>query len=82
MYLYDLHLEKEVARTTICRTYWSSLVRTYDIQLGEVVSFRYVEQANNFDITVSKFVDNMKVEKPIVADGGKLFHKFNCFMSC
>ena len=49
-WVFDFYLQKDVATTTICGPYWSSLVRTYDIQVGDVVSFIYDEHDNSFSL--------------------------------
>ena len=67
---YDLYLEKNDTRTCICGPYWSSLVRVYDIQQGDLVSFVYDDEAELFDVTVNIIENNLKVEKPMVGDAG------------
>ncbi|KAM0907837.1 hypothetical protein ACQ4PT_015866 [Festuca glaucescens] len=66
MRVYDMYLEKDGSTTTICGPYWRSLVRLYDIQLGDVVSFTYMEEQNKFQLNVYQIVNNEKEEKPYV----------------
>jgi hypothetical protein len=64
---YDFYPEKTLTRTEICGPYWRSLVRRYDIQLGDVICFEYVEETNNFQIQV---LNNSDEEKQQVANSG------------
>ena len=71
-WVFDFYLQKDVATTTICGPYWSSLVRTYDIQLGDVVSFFYDELQNRFSLTVNEVVEEELEEKLDVGQRGVL----------
>jgi hypothetical protein len=64
---YDFYLEKTLTRTEICGPYRRSLVRRYDIHLGDVICFEYVEETNNFQIQV---LNNADEEKKQVANSG------------
>ncbi|KAM0928815.1 hypothetical protein ACQ4PT_002004 [Festuca glaucescens] len=68
MRVYDMYLGKDDNTTTICGPYWRSLVRLYDIQLGDVVSFTYVEEQNKFQLNVYQIVNNEKEEKLYVGE--------------
>ncbi|XP_071680600.1 uncharacterized protein [Lolium perenne] len=68
MRVFDFYLEKDGTTTTICGPYWRSLVRLYDIQLGDVVSFTYMEEENRFHLNVYQIVNTDKVEKPYVRE--------------
>ena len=67
---YDFYLEKTATRTTICGPYWRSLVRVYDIQVSDEVSFKYAEEDDIFDVTVYHHVDSGKEKKRLVSDPG------------
>jgi hypothetical protein len=67
---YDLFLEKTATRTTICGPYWRSMVRAYDIQVGDEVSFNYDEEDDILDVTVYQHGDNGKERKLLVGDPG------------
>jgi hypothetical protein len=64
---YDFYLEKTLTRIEICGPYWRSFIRRFDIQLGDVICFEYVEETNNFDIQV---LNNADEEKQQVASFG------------
>jgi hypothetical protein len=64
---YDFYLEKTLTRTEICGPYWRSFIRRFDIQLGDVICFEYVEETKNFDIQV---LNNADEEKQQVASSG------------
>ncbi|KAM0930665.1 hypothetical protein ACQ4PT_000810 [Festuca glaucescens] len=65
---YDLYSEKTATRTTICGPYWRSMVRAYDIQVGDEVSFKYAKEDDIFDVTVHHHVDSGKEKKRLVSD--------------
>jgi hypothetical protein len=67
---YDLYLEKTATRTTICGPYWRSMVRAYDIQVDDEVSFKYDEEDDILDVTVYPHGDNGKERKLLVGDPG------------
>lgn len=73
---FDLFLSKDRIRTYICGPYWKSLVRAYDIGLGDVVHFEYNEDPlepldNLFNVTV--YMNN--VEKEVVEATGMCLQK-------
>jgi hypothetical protein len=72
MRVFDMYLEKDGTTTTICGPYWRSLVRLYAIQLGDVVSFTYMEEENRFHLNVYQIVNTDKVEKPYVREQGMI----------
>lgn len=79
---FDFSLFKEKIKTTICGPYWRSLVRVYDIQIGNTVAFIYNEVDGRFGATVYHMVNGMKQEKPIAAPLGMsllLFLFFRCY---
>ena len=59
-------------------------MRTYDIQLGDVVSFFYDELENRFSLTVNEVVEGELEEKLAVGQRGVLniFELFSCSKSC
>ena len=68
---FDLYLKKDRLRTIICGPYWLSLVRAYDIGVGDVVRFELNEDLdepvdNLFNVQV--YWNN--VEKEVVEDTG------------
>jgi hypothetical protein len=68
---YDLFLRKDRLRTYICGPYWKSLIRAYDIEVGDVVHFEYNEDSldglsNLFNVTVYK----NNIEKAVVEETG------------
>jgi hypothetical protein len=73
---FDLFLMKDDAasRTTMCGPYWTSLIRVYNIGIGDVLYFEYnddpLEKLDNmFDVTVY----SNGVEKEVVEDTGMSF---------
>jgi hypothetical protein len=82
MRVYDMYLVKDGTTTTICGPYWRSLVRLYNIQLGDVLSFTYMEEENRFHLNVYQIVNTVKEEKPYVGEQGMIHyscvHVFSC----
>ena len=66
---YDLFLRKDSVRTYICGPYWKSLIRIFDIEIGDVLHFEYnahpplvnLNFGNVFNVTVYRDGDVREV---------------------
>jgi hypothetical protein len=72
-----LFLRKDRLRTYICGLYWKSLIRVYDIEVGDAVHFEYNEDSldglsNLFNVTVYK----NNIEKAVVKETGIFWLNF------
>jgi hypothetical protein len=64
---YDIYLQITAKEQLFLgHTYRRSLVRVYDIQIGDVLSFEYLKENNIFEVTVYHFVDSDKEEKNLL----------------
>jgi hypothetical protein len=66
---YDFYLLKHMTTTEICGPFWIALVRRYDIQLGDVLYFEFVEETNIFEVQV---MNNNYGDKDLVGHTGMM----------
>ena len=79
-YIFDFYMEKKLRRTMLVGPYWTSLIRMYNIQIGDVVSFTYICEDEDYegyeieevDVTVYQVGVNGKEEKVKVENPGKI----------
>ena len=48
-YTYHMYLHKTERKIRLAGPYWRSVIRVYDIQIGDVVTFIYVGEDEDFD---------------------------------
>ena len=76
---FDFFLEKIEIRTNLVGPYVRSLMRVYDLNIGDVLSFDYIwededyvyDKEQEFDLTVYQIGENGREAKPRVANPGK-----------